>query len=153
MAEGTIQEEQTQPEPQGEGEQTTDWKAEARKWEKIAKKSKAAEDELAKLKEAQMTDAEKANARADKAEQELAEVKAENERMVAARKWSSEEGVPIELLEFCKADDMEAFCKAFKANQTPVHAAAPAAFTRIVRDGGKTTPEAAFAAFAQQALN
>lgn len=153
MADETIQEAQPQSEPQGEEKGRTDWKAEARKWENLAKKGKAAEEELAKLKEAQMTEQEKANARAEKAEQELAAIKSENERMLAAREWSSKEGVPLDLLEFCKADDMEAFCKAFKASQMQVHAAAPAAFSRVVRDGAKQTPEAAFAAFAQQALN
>ena len=153
MADENVQEAAEQTEPQGEEKPRTDWKAEARKWENLAKKGKAAEEELAKLKEAQMTEQEKANARAEKAEQELASIKAENERMLAAREWSSKEGVPLELLEFCKADDMEAFCKAFKASQMQVHAAAPAAFSRVVREGGKTDPKAAFAAFAEQAFN
>lgn len=153
MADEQVQEAQAQTEPQGEEKQGIDWKAEARKWENLAKKGKAAEEELAKLKEAQMTEQEKANARAEKAEQELAAIKSENERMLAAREWSSKEGVPLELLEFCKADDMDAFCKAFKTSQVQVHAAAPAAFSRVVREGGKATPESAFAAFAQQALN
>lgn len=152
MADEQTQEVEQQTEPQGDEKPRTDWKAEARKWENLAKKGKAAEEELAKLKEAQMTEQEKANARADKAEAELAAIKAENERMLAARDWSSKEGVPLELLEFCKADDMEAFCKAFKANQLQVHAAAPAAFSRVVRDGGKADPKAAFAAFAQEAF-
>ena len=34
----------------------TDWKARARKWEKRAKENSAAADELAKLKESQMTE-------------------------------------------------------------------------------------------------
>jgi len=152
MADEETQEVEQQTEPQGDEKPRTDWKAEARKWENLAKKGKAAEEELAKLKEAQMTEQEKANARADKAEAELAAIKAENERMLAAREWSSKEGVPLELLEFCKSDEMEAFCKAFKASQLQVHAAAPAAFSRVVRDGGKADPKAAFAAFAQEAF-
>lgn len=153
MADENVQEEaQQQTEPQGEEKPRTDWKAEARKWESLAKKGKAAEEELAKLKEAQMSEAEKAAARAEKAEAELAAVKAENERLTAAREWSAQEGVPLSQLEFVKADDMEAFCKAFKDNLEPVHAAAPQAFTRIVKDGAKPSNRELFADFAGKQL-
>lgn len=153
MADEQVQEVEAAEEPQGEPKAKTDWKAEARKWENLAKKGKAAEEELAKLKEAQMSEQEKANARADKAEAELAAIKAENERMLAAREWSSKEGVPIDLLEFCKADDMEAFCKAFKATQMQVHAAAPATFSRVVKEGGgKASTRDIFAQFAESQL-
>lgn len=152
MAEEQVQEVAEQTEPQGEAKQETNWKAEARKWENLAKKGKAAEEELAKLKEAQMTEQEKANARAEKAEAELAAMKAENERMVAARDWSAKEGVPLDLLEYVSADKMESFCKAYKAAQLQVHSAAPASFTRIVKEGGKVDPKDAFIAFAQDKL-
>ena len=152
MADENVQEVEQQTEPQGEEKPRTDWKAEARKWESLAKKGKAAEEELAKLKEAQMSEAEKAAARAETAEAELAAVKAENERLTAAREWASKEGVPLTLLEFVKADDMEAFCQAFKANLEPVHAAAPQSFTRIVKDGAKVSPKDAFADFARAQL-
>lgn len=152
MADEQVQEAEQQSEPQGEEKQPTNWKAEARKWENLAKKGKAAEEELAKLKEAQMTEQEKANARAEKAEAELAAMKAENERMVAARDWSAKEGVPLDLLEYVSADKMESFCKAYKAAQLQVHSAAPASFTRIVKEGGKVDPKDAFIAFAQDKL-
>lgn len=152
MADEQVQEVAEQTEPQGEAKQETNWKAEARKWENLAKKGKAAEEELAKLKEAQMTEQEKANARAEKAEAELAAMKAENERMVAARDWSAKEGVPLDLLEYVSADKMESFCKAYKAAQLQVHSAAPASFTRIVKEGGKVDPKDAFIAFAQDKL-
>ena len=83
MADEQVQEVAEEQEPQGEAKRT-DWKAEARKWENLAKKGKAAEEELAKLKEAQMTEQEKANARAEKAEADLAAMKAENERLTLA---------------------------------------------------------------------
>lgn len=153
MAVEQIQEEQQQAEPQGEEKPRTDWKAEARKWESLAKKGKAAEEELAKLKEAQMSEAEKAAARAEKAEAELAAVKAENERLTAAREFSAKEDVPLTLLEFVKAEDMEAFCQAFKANLQTVHAAAPQSFTRIVKDGGKPSNRDMFADFAAKQLH
>ena len=98
MADEQVQEVEQVEEPQGEPKAKTDWKAEARKWENLAKKGKAAEEELAKLKEAQMTEQEKANARAEKAEAELAAIKAENERLTAAREYSASQGVPLELL-------------------------------------------------------
>lgn len=152
MSEEQVQEVEQSEEPQGEQKARTDWKAEARKWENLAKKGKAAEEELAKLKEAQMTEQEKANARAEKAEAELAAMKAENERMVAAREWSAKESVPLELLEYIGADRMEDFCKAYKAAQLQVHSVAPASFSRIVKDGGKVDPKDAFIAFAQDKL-
>lgn len=153
MADEQVQEAQAQPEPQGEEKAHTDWKAEARKWENLAKKGKAAEEELAKLKEAQMTEQEKANARAEKAEQELAAIKAENERLTMAREFASKESVPLDLLEFIPADRMEDFCKAYKASQLPIPSAAPASFTRIVKEGAKPSTRDVFAQFAEQQLN
>ena len=153
MADENIQTAEAAEEPQGEAKAKTDWKAEARKWENLAKKGKAAEEELAKLKEAQMTEAEKAAARAEKAESELAAIKEENKRLTMAREWSSKEGVPLDLLEFVKADDMEAFCAAYKASQTPVRSAAPQSFTRIVKEGGKAANRDIFAEFAKEQLS
>ena len=152
MAEENVQEVQPEEEPQGEPKKT-DWKAEARKWEALAKKGKAAEDELAKLKEAQMTEQEKANARAEKAEAELAEMKAEAARLQSAREISAKNSVPAELLEFCAdAEQMEAFCKVYREVQQPVHAAAGQIPYRINREGAKTDPKDAFIAFAEQAF-
>ena len=149
MADENIQEVEATEEPQGETKAKTDWKAEARKWEALAKKGKAAEDELAALKEAQMTEQEKANARAEKAEAELAEMKAEAERMQAARDFASRESVPFDLLAFCKAEDMEAFCKAYKAAQVDVHAIPSAVYSHAQRNA-KPDPKEAFIAFAEQ---
>ncbi|MCX5197220.1 hypothetical protein OOK31_25535 [Streptomyces sp. NBC_00249] len=52
--------------PSGASGDTTDWKAEARKWEARAKENKGATDELTKLREQAMTDQEKAVAAAEK---------------------------------------------------------------------------------------
>jgi len=151
MAEEQVQEVTTEEEPQGEAKAKTDWKAEARKWEALAKKGKAAEDELAKLKEAQMTEQEKANARAEKAEAELAEMKAEQKRLADAREIAAKHAVPVQLLEFCAdADAMERFCEVFREVQQPVHAIGSSIPARIVRDGGKADPRDAFVAFAEQ---
>ena len=151
MADENTQEVEQTEEPQGEPKKT-DWKAEARKWENLAKKGKAAEEELAKLKEAQMTEQEKANARAEKAEAELAAMKAENERLAAAREYSASQGVPLELLDFIQTERMEEFCKAYKAAQMQTHSISSSTFPRIVKEGGKTDPKDAFIAFAKERL-
>lgn len=152
MADEQVQEVEQPTEPQGEDKPRTDWKAEARKWEALAKKGKAAEDELAKLKEAQMSEQEKANARAEKAEAELAAIKAENERLTAAREFSSAQNVPLDLLEFIPAEKMEDFCKAYKAVQAAIPSAAPATFPIISNESRKIDPKDAFIAFAKDSL-
>lgn len=60
----------TPPPAQEDG--ATDWKAEARKWEQRAKENAAAKKALDDLEEAAKTDLEKATARAEKAEAEMA---------------------------------------------------------------------------------
>ena len=154
MADENTQEVEQTEEPQGEPKAKTDWKAEARKWESLAKKGKAAEEELQRLKEAQMTEQEKANARADKAEAELKEMKAEAERLQMARIYSNEQNVPLGLLEFVKAEDMENFCKVYKAEQMPVHSAPSGVFSHInTGNTSKKDPKDAFIAFAEKQLN
>lgn len=152
MADETQEVEQTE-EPQGEPKAKTDWKAEARKWENLAKKGKAAEEELARLKESQMTEQEKANARAEKAEAELAEMKAEAERMLQARELSKSEGIPLEVLESFISGDIEGFCKVYKAAQVPVHSVSIGSGSRINMGGqAKRDPKDAFVAFAEGQL-
>lgn len=152
MADENNQEVEATEEPQGEAKAKTDWKAEARKWEALAKKGKAAEDELAKLKEAQMTEQEKANARAEKAEAELAEMRAEAERLSSARQISQAENVPFELLEFCSSkESMEEFCKVYRQTLQQTHAAASG--VRIVKEGTTVSNRDRFAAFADEQLN
>lgn len=125
--------------PQGETEaETTDWKAEARKWEKYAKKAQAAERELAELKQSQMTEQEKATARAEAAEAELAKLQAEKQKVDAATKLANETGVPFDMLMFCH--DEEAMTDFAKRYTTETHVtAAPSALAgkRIVRGTDK----------------
>ena len=142
-----------------EGAEGTDWKAKyeemrghMRDWEKKAKVNQGAADELEKLKAAQMTEQEKANARADKAESELAALKAEQARTDAAMRISTETGVPLEMLLYCADEEaMAEFSKAY-AKETHV-SSAPSALggSRIIR--GNDTPKSngeIFADFAQQ---
>lgn len=148
MADETqIQEPTEQAEPQGEAKPETDWKAEARKWEARAKKSAQAEAELEALKQAQMTEQEKEKARADKAEQELAMLRAENQRLADAAEISARDGIPQSLLNFCAdREAMERFAKEYKASQPAIPAAAATTGARISSDGKKPTNGEIFAA-------
>ena len=130
--------------PQG-GE--TDWKAEARKWERYAKENAAAAKELDALKAAQMTEQEKLVKRAEDAEAKLAEASAALQHSKDVAEVAAESGVPASLLEFCAdRDAMEAFAEQFNGSQQPVHAAATAPASRIARDvDAKRTNADAFA--------
>lgn len=121
-------------EPQGE-EQETDWKAEARKWEKYAKQNKEAAAELERIKQERMSESEKLQARAEKAERELAALSAERDRAQAAQEVSKASGVPAELLSFCADKErMEEFVQAYNAvSKTPAAPRRPQ--SRAVHEG------------------
>lgn len=137
----------------------TDWQAKyeemrghMRDWEKKAKANQSAADELEKLKAAQMTEQEKANARAEAAEAELAQLKAEKAKVDAATRLASETGVPFEMLMFCQDEEaMTDFAKTY-AKETHV-SSAPSALggSRIIRSNSDTKPTNGelFADFAQ----
>lgn len=128
--------EQTEEESQDTPAET-DWKSEARKWERLAKKGKAAEEELEALKQQQMTEQEKATARAEKAEAELEALKEQQQMMQDAKTIAERDGIPIDLLLYCKdTESMESFAKTYLAANPPkqVHAAPSAQGTRIVKD-------------------
>ena len=137
-------------EPQGTD--TTDWKAEARKWEKYAKENKAARDELDALKAAQMTEQEKLVKRAEEAEAALAAVNSKLQHAQDVADVAAKSGVPAQLLEFCAdREAMEAFAQQYGANATPVHSAPSAPSTRLTRDTGKQmTNGEVFAELAEQ---
>lgn len=128
-----------------------DMRAHMREWEKKAKANQSAADELEKLKAAQMTEQEKANARAEAAEAELTALKAEKAKVDAANKLASETGVPFDMLMFCKDEEaMQQFAAAYAKDKHV--AAAPTALngSRIVR--GNDSPKGngeMFAEFAQ----
>lgn len=126
-------------------ESETDWKAKydemrnhMRDWEKKAKANQGAADELEKLKSAQMTEQEKAIARAEAAESELNALKAEKAKNDAARRLSNETGVPFEMLLFCSDEEaMTEFAKTY--GQVAHVSSAPSALggTRIIRGNDK----------------
>lgn len=143
-------------EPQG-GE--TDWQAKyeemrkhSREWEAKAKQNKAAADELEQLKAAQMSEQEKANARAEAAEAELNALKAEKARNDLAKTVADETGVPVDLLAYCPDETaMRDFAEKFN-QETHKPAAPSAAAARIIRSGEtKPTPREQFAAFLDDA--
>lgn len=120
MAENTQEPTQT-TEPQEPQGTETDWKAEARKWEKRAKENSAAAAELEKLRAASMSDTEKLEARATKAEEELAQLKSEREFEIAVREVAAEKGVPESMLRHCATrEDMEALASELAMQPTKV---------------------------------
>ena len=136
-------------------ESETDWKAKydemrnhMRDWEKKAKANQSAAEELEKLKTAQMSEQEKAIARAEAAENELAAIKAEQARTDAAMKISSSTGVPLEMLLFCSDEEaMTDFAKTY--GQVAHVSSAPSALggSRIIR--GNDTPKSNGELFAE----
>lgn len=152
MDEQNASQEQEEAVEQPQGSET-DWKAEARKWEKRAKEHAAAQKELDALKAERMTESERLQARAEKAEAELSRLNAEREIADAATEVSKKTEVPRELLLFCKdREAMEAFAEIYAANsQQSVHAAPPARKSRIVRES--ETPTSNRDIFAEMASN
>ncbi len=130
------------------------WKAQSRSWEKQSKANKKAADELEQLKAEQMTEQEKAVARAEKAEAELAKLVAKSEHDDAAKRVSEKSGVPIGLLDFCADEEaMEAFAKEWVAQQQPTHAAPAARGSNVVRGGEKAPSNAEiFGAFMSEQM-
>lgn len=89
--------------PAGAAADPTDWKAMARKWEKQAKENRAAADELAKLKEASMTEQELAAKKAEETEAQLREAR----RRLSVYEAAKTAGVDAELLERMRGDTPE----------------------------------------------
>ena len=141
--------------PQGENETVeTDWKAEARKWERYAKKAQAAEQELEQLKASQMSEQERERAAREAAEAELAALKAEKARTEAAQRIAADTGVPLDLLMLTHCPDEESLTIFAKAYAKEIRVgAAPSALggRRIVRGEDKPRDNGElFAEFAEK---
>ena len=158
-----MAEETTAAEPQEQTEQTAkevDWQAKyeamrqhARDWEKQAKANKGAADELEKLKAEQMTEQEKAVARAEKAEAKLAKLEAEAQRAQDVADVADETGVPPVLLGFCAdREAMERFAAEY-AKANPVHTAPRTSGASVVGEVAKPSNGDVFARFAKEKLN
>lgn len=140
----------TEPiEPQGET--GTDWKAEARKWEKYAKENADAKKELDALRAAQMTEQERLVQRAETAERELATARAAIQHSKDVAEVAAASGVPAVLLEFCAdRDAMEQFVAQYGTPQQ-THSAPAAPASRVVRgEKGEPTNGEVFASLVDQ---
>jgi hypothetical protein len=91
--------------PPAQEDKVTDWKAESRKWETRAKENKDAAEKLQQLEDAQKSELQKANDRAEKAEKraEEAEKRAKElegaqTRRDLAEKVGADKRVPVQLL-------------------------------------------------------
>lgn len=143
-------------EPQGA---EVDWEAkykelqaQSRKWEERAKANKEKADRWDEYEQQGMTEAEKVAKRAEAAEAELAQLKADAKRRADAHEVAKKTGVPENLLLHCAdREDMESFAEEY-AGATKLPAAPPAPERRIIRGG--ETPEADTAEqFAEMASN
>lgn len=111
------------PPPAAPPGEEIDWKAMARKWEGQAKENKAAADELAQLKDAQKSDAQKQADKLAALQAEIDGYKARDQIAEWAKEVSAAEGVPVDLLRGSTRDELEAHAKQLK----PILAAAPGA--------------------------
>lgn len=114
----------------------TDWKAEARKWEKRAKENNRAAQELEELKREQMSELEKAQADAAKAQAEAEQLKTEKALTARAMELNKEHGIPTEMLMHCATvEDMAAFANEWTAyhESMPIHSAPMAQPMRLVK--------------------
>ena len=136
MDEKELEQQQPEVEEEPQGAEI-DWKAESRKWEKRAKEHKEAAEELERIKAERMSETERLQARAEKAEAELSKLAKEKERAESAAEVAKKTSVPQDLLAFCADKEaMEAFAEVYNAHMAAEHVpAAPAARkSRIVRE-------------------
>lgn len=122
-----VEPEQKEPSegtPHGEPKaEETDWKAQARKWEERAKANKEAAEELEKLKEAQMSEQEKAAKHTKELESKLAKYEAERQQHEWCVQVAKKTGVPADLLRGSTLDEVQAHADSIKQylqnNQQP----------------------------------
>lgn len=103
-----------QAEPNGEAAQPVDWEAKynelkkhSREWEKLAKQRKGAADELAALKESQMSEAEKLQKQLADATARADALQAEKDRTAWVNEAAEATGVPADLLSLISASDRD----------------------------------------------
>jgi len=99
------------PKPAEPAQDTTDWKAESRKWENRAKENGSAAQRLAEIEDAKKSDEQKVTDRIAAAEKRAAdlEVKATRAEVAAAK------GVPVEMLQGSTQEELEASADALIA--------------------------------------
>lgn len=98
--------------PGEEGADTTDWKAMARKWEARSKENADKARSYDELQEQSKTELQRAQEKAKRAEDELAELKAKAELAETRAKVAKDTGVPAELISGDDEESMRAFAEA-----------------------------------------
>lgn len=132
---------------------TVDWKAEARKWEERAKKDRGAAAELAKIKEAQKTEAEKAADRLRQLESEANQARQEATRFKIAAKFK----IADDYADFLTGDEESMIAQAKKLSKLAEDAGKPRAPKpdpnqgRVASSGTSTADQ--FAAAFNEAFN
>lgn len=97
----------------------TDWKAMARKWERLAKENSEKAKSYDELQEASKTELQKAREAAEKAKVELDGYKAKAELSAARSRVAKSSGIPEELVFGATEEEMEANAKAVAAFARP----------------------------------
>lgn len=97
---------------QGEGGGAVDWKAQARKWERLAKQNLEKAEKLDEIEEQSKSETQKAIERAEKAERELNDLKQDAERQGLINKVAAETGIPASLLSGETEEELTASAKA-----------------------------------------
>jgi hypothetical protein len=118
-----MSEEVEVPTPQGGEQQETDWKSEARKWEQRAKANKTAADELEQLKQSQLTEQQKAQAKAEKLQKELDAFKTQQQQAEWRSQVAQEAKIPSELAGVLKGDSLEELQENAKLVSSALHPA------------------------------
>lgn len=129
--------------------------AQSRKWEERAKANKAKADRWDEYEQQGMSEAEKLAKRAESAEAELAQLRADAQRRTDAEEVARATGVPVGLLLHCAdREDMEAFAEEY-AGVTKLPAAPSAPRSRVIRDDGEAQASTAdqFAEMAERYFN
>jgi hypothetical protein len=130
MTEQTTENAETAPPEQLSTEQpaeTTDWKAKAREWERRAKENKSAADELAALKQSQMSEAERTAARLAELEQQAQAARSEALRYRVATRYGISDDDAELFLTAGDEETLERQARALSERNTPSAATATTA--------------------------
>ena len=129
--------------PEDLAEQLAHWKAQARKHERRARENVAAATELQQLKQAQMTELEKAQSEAEAARRERDEARADHTRMMAAATYD----LPVGLIDYLGDGTEEEISDRAEAIAGEIETTVQARVTEIlnragftVTDGGEIQP-------------
>lgn len=120
------------PKPAEPAQETTDWKAESRKWESRAKENTAAAQRLAEIEEEKKTDEQKVTDRIAAAEKRAADL----ETQVIRAEVAAAKGIPAELLHGGTKEQLEAEADALIAFKGIAPEPKPEKQTYFVPDEG-----------------